>query len=268
MTKKLKLHRITPDELPYLLEKLHNEKINELALIGPTARLPESSGKWSKYFQRHSVIYQLTYVLSGFPRELLQIEQLKVLTLWSIDLMDDDAQTIAEHLGQLTSLAVLPGEERLISGSEDRTIRLWDLRTMEEVMDLRGHLDTVSWLAVTPDGATIFSVADDYTLRSWDTRTPSELFAARQEYQRAARRLTPYITDLIRERGDPDAVARQIDADESISERDRQIALHLLIRRGLAAVDDAINAEEQPRPQRKPPVAETEENDRRSATRS
>ena len=172
------------------------------------------------------------------------------------------------HTQPITSLAVLPGEERLISGSEDRTIRLWDLRTMEEVMDLRGHLDTVSWLAVTPDGATIFSVADDYTLRSWDTRTPSELFAARQEYQRAARRLTPYITDLIRERGDPDAVARQIDADESISERDRQIALHLLIRRGLAAVDDAINAEEQPRPQRKPPVAETEENDRRSATRS
>jgi len=142
--------------------------------------------------------------------------------------------TLSGHTQPIISIDTLPNEARLITGSEDRTIRLWDLDTMEEVMDLRGHLDTVNWFAVTPDGKTIFSVSGDYTLRRWDTRSTSELYAERAEYQRVTDQLTPYVDELLDERNDPQIVLELISKNESLTTRERQIASHHLIRRGLS----------------------------------
>ncbi len=103
MTKKTTLQRISPDELPDLLTRLDDGQTTELVLIGPDAEISASPDDWPMQLQGH-VVFELTGDLSGLPRELLRLDRLKALTLWSLGLQDADAAAIAEHLGQLTSL--------------------------------------------------------------------------------------------------------------------------------------------------------------------
>ena len=55
-----------------------------------------------------------------------------------------------------------------VSGSEDQTVRVWDLRSGVCLRTLKGHSDTVSSVSVTPDGRRAVSGSFDRTLRVWD----------------------------------------------------------------------------------------------------
>ena len=55
------------------------------------------------------------------------------------------------HSGAVSALCVLP-DGRLASGSDDGTIRLWDVQRGAETARLEGHSDWVSALCVLPDG--------------------------------------------------------------------------------------------------------------------
>ncbi len=97
------LHLISPDELPDRLTQLDNGQTTGLALIGQDVGLHESPDDSPKVL-RGCVVIQVTGELGGLPRELLRLDRLRVLRLWSLGLDDDDAAAIAENLGQLISL--------------------------------------------------------------------------------------------------------------------------------------------------------------------
>jgi len=135
------------------------------------------------------------------------------------------------HTDLVVSLAYIPQRRTLVSGSSDRTIRLWNLESMEEIIELRGHEDSVSALVVTRDGRTIFSASGDKTIRRWGIDSIRESLAARIEYHKIRNRLTPYI-DTIIDLGGPGSVMRdKIDADHSLSKREREIAMQVMIQR-------------------------------------
>ena len=56
---------------------------------------------------------------------------------------------------------------RLASGSSDKTIRLWDVKTGAESARLEGHSDSVNALCVLPHGR-LASGSRDKTIRLWD----------------------------------------------------------------------------------------------------
>ncbi|KAG1708250.1 hypothetical protein DVH05_024933 [Phytophthora capsici] len=60
----------------------------------------------------------------------------------------------------------------LASGSNDRSIRIWDPSTDRELMNLRGHSDSILSLAWDPTTPHRFaSTGADKTVRFWDTKT-------------------------------------------------------------------------------------------------
>ena len=57
---------------------------------------------------------------------------------------------------------------RLLSGSQDKTFKLWDAATGRLLRTFEGHSETVTSVAFSPDGTRLLSGSDDKTLKLWD----------------------------------------------------------------------------------------------------
>lgn len=72
------------------------------------------------------------------------------------------------HRGWVNSVAVSPDGMWVTSGSHDKTVKIWDVKTGACWKTLIGHTDKVQSVAITPDGTRILSGSFDGTVRVWD----------------------------------------------------------------------------------------------------
>jgi WD40 repeat protein len=63
---------------------------------------------------------------------------------------------------------VTPDGRRLISGSADDSLKIWDVERETLLYTLRGHTAPVRALAVTPDGEWCISASDDGQIKIWN----------------------------------------------------------------------------------------------------
>ncbi|MGH9702704.1 MAG: caspase family protein, partial [Candidatus Acidiferrales bacterium] len=63
----------------------------------------------------------------------------------------------------------------LASGSQDKTIKLWDAETGRELRTLAGHSSRVNSVSFSPDGRTLASGSEDKTIKLWDVATGQEI---------------------------------------------------------------------------------------------
>src|SRR5436305_13236043 len=73
--------------------------------------------------------------------------------------------TLRGHSRDIYRIAWSPDGSMLASGSEDKTIRLWDGQTGQVVRTLQGHTQQVNSLAWSPDGSMLASGSHDKTIR-------------------------------------------------------------------------------------------------------
>lgn len=58
-----------------------------------------------------------------------------------------------------------------MTGSRDKTVRIWDLQTGQCIKVLSGHDNWVRALVFHPTGKFLMSASDDKTIRIWDLTT-------------------------------------------------------------------------------------------------
>ena len=82
------------------------------------------------------------------------------------------------HARQVNSAAFSPDGSKIVSGSADGTLRIWDAKTGEKIGDpLKGHDGPVMAVAFSPDGLQIISGSQDHTLRRWNAGTGDRIGA-------------------------------------------------------------------------------------------
>ncbi len=76
----------------------------------------------------------------------------------------------------VNSVAFSPGGKRLASGSgrsffEPGELKVWDVQTGQEALNLKGHTRPVFCVAFSPDGKRLASASGEDTVKVWDTQT-------------------------------------------------------------------------------------------------
>ena len=63
----------------------------------------------------------------------------------------------------------------MVTASWDKTARLWDVESGNEIGVLKGHDNTVYSAAFSPDGRRVVTASGDKTARLWDVESGKEI---------------------------------------------------------------------------------------------
>ena len=95
-----------------------------------------------------------------------------LLALFSPNTLANTAVYKDEFVGHpegVNSVAFSPDGKLLASGSWDKTVQLWEVKTGEQRWLLTGHMASVISVAFSPEHKVLASGSADKTVRLWDT---------------------------------------------------------------------------------------------------
>lgn len=142
---------------------------------------------WSHFVANHTQwlgneippIYQLAYNSADSGPVVEAVEQhsapngvwLKTKNRPSLNTNPVCLGVLEGHTDCVKAVSITPDGKLAISGSQDNTLRLWDLRVGQCLKTLVGHTDYIETVSITPDGRRAISGSYDCTARVWELET-------------------------------------------------------------------------------------------------
>ncbi len=101
-----------------------------------------------------------------------------------------ETQTLKGHESYVRSVAFSLDGKTLVSGSSDKSVKLWDVASRQDLATLKGHEDYVWSVAFSPDGKTLASAGGDvpliagkrdFAIRLWFAATDEDVARQRNK---------------------------------------------------------------------------------------
>ena len=130
---------------------------------------------FAQQVRNRAFLLGITVLQSGAERRLAALGQPHALLLWRASRESPAlVRNLAGHARAESSVAV-SGDGRLaLSGSDDGTVKVWDLTSGQELRTLKGHARAESSVAVSGDGRLALSGSEN-TVKVWDLTSGQEL---------------------------------------------------------------------------------------------
>ena len=150
-------------------ERIALNTAEEQARIAESRRLAaESSSALTKYPQR-SLLLAVEAVKVEQPLHGVRVAADEQSLREALGFIG--GRLVARANGPITTVAISPDNRWLVTGSGDKTARLWDLSAKDPAANpvvLRGHEGAVYAVAISPDNRWLVTGSDDKTARLWD----------------------------------------------------------------------------------------------------
>ncbi len=118
----------------------------------------------------------ITAIKAGKTMQKENISEIAVTAALGISIFDvKEHNRLVKHSSFVHSVSFSSDGQILASGSKDKTIKLWDVKTGKELRTLSGHGDGVSSVSFSSDGQILASGSKDKTIKLWDVKTGKEL---------------------------------------------------------------------------------------------
>jgi len=116
----------------------------------------------------NSTIRSLVYDSTG--QILISAGENTPITFWD-EKTNKKKWTISTPTTKINSLALSPNAKWLVSGGDDKVLRIYDYKTRTEIRTLdkdHGHKDIIRAIAISPDNQLLISGSNDKTIKIWD----------------------------------------------------------------------------------------------------
>jgi WD40 repeat protein len=84
-------------------------------------------------------------------------------------------QTLTTYSSNVMTVAISRDAKTLASGSNDKTIKLWNLDSGEEIRIFKGHTSGITQVNFSPDGRILASSSSDKTIKLWNLASGQEI---------------------------------------------------------------------------------------------
>lgn len=133
-----------------------------------------TSSEWPNPASQHSSISGNIELLAISPGgESILTGSGGALYLWSADSGQVMRSFTVSAAGCVlpSSCSISPDQSTIVTGSSDRTLKLWDTKSGRLRAIMKGHCGVVTCCEFSPSGKTILSGSEDKTIKLWDSDT-------------------------------------------------------------------------------------------------